>query len=696
MKVKYLVSLLAVFGFSFFPTKGQCDLVLTDVDIEEGTFTIEFLNTTNCGGTGGPDGVSEIQIGFQALDPDNDCAAINQGWTFPSGITTSNTSNHPGWVFSSTSSETLNNWTNGWDDWAWDIDPPYYAGETITFPLYNQYEQDCVNGPFANNLSCQLEDALDFWLDEGLSIQAVIWQISYGPTMYADNGGWAEVGGLGDGITPPCCGLYEDDNFLDNWIIIGPCNESFIPGCTDPFACNFDSLATDDDGSCVYCDETLCDSVPSWCYGCLDPVALNYDEDSQIDDGSCVYSVGPDLVPINVEVIEVLCFDTLPITFFRISITLTNIGTMDVVDWCATTFLSQANYQCPNADVAVGDTITVEATFPATWNSGQPNYLEVDFVEGPDGFPEIVTGNNILPGWTMPDYVDCAFIIEGCTNPCANNYNPDATEDNGSCEYDVIIDSIYVELPPDTITIIDVIDSLIYITDTLYVELPPDTIIELQIDTIYVPWEWYIYDTVYVDNYIYDTTYVEIIVDNYIYDTTYIEVQLPPDTIEIQLPPDTITIVETEFIFETDTIFETEIVYITDSLYITLVDTIIEYQFIEIDCSTGLPCGDLGFEECDPLVVYIPNTFTPNNDGVNDVWEVILEPNCWTEVEVRVFNRWGDLVFESFDPYYLSWNGSYMGGGSYVPDGVYYWTFSGRKINTTVIEELQGHVTIFR
>ena len=64
-----------------------------------------------------------------------------------------------------------------------------------------------------------LLNAFDFWMDQGLGIQAVIWQISYGPTMYSDNGGWAEVGGLGGGITPDCCGLYEDSNWQDNWII---------------------------------------------------------------------------------------------------------------------------------------------------------------------------------------------------------------------------------------------------------------------------------------------------------------------------------------------------------------------------------------------------------------------------------------------------------------------------------------------
>jgi len=53
-----------------------------------------------------------------------------------------------------------------------------------------------------------------------------------------------------------------------------------IVGCTDPMACNYDSLATCNVGSCLY-----------YCGGCLDPMALNYVSDSQFDDGSCVYDV---------------------------------------------------------------------------------------------------------------------------------------------------------------------------------------------------------------------------------------------------------------------------------------------------------------------------------------------------------------------------------------------------------------------
>jgi hypothetical protein len=53
-----------------------------------------------------------------------------------------------------------------------------------------------------------------------------------------------------------------------------------VYGCTDSDACNYNSNATDDDGSCEY------DS----CVGCTDPDALNYNSDATIDDGSCVYN----------------------------------------------------------------------------------------------------------------------------------------------------------------------------------------------------------------------------------------------------------------------------------------------------------------------------------------------------------------------------------------------------------------------
>ena len=648
MRFKYLVSLLTVLSL-LFSTRGQCDLILTDVDVEAGTFTIEFLNTTSCGGTGGPDGVSEIQIGFQALDPDNDCAAMNQGWTFPSGITIPDDNNHPGWVFSSTSAEMpFSNWTNLWDDWPWDIDPPYYAGETITFPLYNQYQNDCSPGAFwANNLTCQLEDALNFWLDEGYSIQAVIWQISYGPTMYAEDGGWAEVGPNGDG-TNTGVGIYDDENFLDNWVIIGPCAEE---------------------------------------------------------------SPGPDAVIGNVE-FNVGCLDDTPI--YNIDYTIYNYGDEEITDYCVEIW-NEDYFQCYNGDlfnggfggyaIPPGEGQAFSTPFFEYEGIGSFFTMTVDSVNGTD---EIVTGNNNTT----------VFYPEFPTCPTPG-------------------DTVFVELPPDTITFYDIdtiyitnteyiidtveIETITYIyqidsifvtdtvTDTLYIELPPDTLILTEIDTIYIPWEWYIYDTVYVDNFIYDTTYIEVqlppdtIIET-VYDTLY---WFYEDTLYITLPPDTVTITETELIYDTlyidNYIYEYDTVYITETEYIVLTDTITEYiiQEILIDCNTGLPCGEEppGIDCPDWTTIHIPNTFTPNNDGVNDVWQIKYDLYCWENIEFWVYNRWGNIVYHdygsSFDSYPF-WDGSMDNGDHYVADGVYVYLVKGKRIGRSEVVEAQGHVTIFR
>ncbi|MFD3002317.1 gliding motility-associated C-terminal domain-containing protein [Pontibacter toksunensis] len=67
--------------------------------------------------------------------------------------------------------------------------------------------------------------------------------------------------------------------------------------------------------------------------------------------------------------------------------------------------------------------------------------------------------------------------------------------------------------------------------------------------------------------------------------------------------------------------------------------------------------------------VDIPDGFTPNGDGINDLWAIknlsILFPNC----KVMVFNRWGSLVFES-KGYSTPWDGTHK--GKMLPDGTYY------------------------
>jgi gliding motility-associated-like protein len=62
-------------------------------------------------------------------------------------------------------------------------------------------------------------------------------------------------------------------------------------------------------------------------------------------------------------------------------------------------------------------------------------------------------------------------------------------------------------------------------------------------------------------------------------------------------------------------------------------------------------------EGCEPRL-FAPEVFTANKDGLNDVFEL---PNAHiTDFELRIFNRWGEIIFESHDPDKL-WDGTYHG-----------------------------------
>lgn len=67
----------------------------------------------------------------------------------------------------------------------------------------------------------------------------------------------------------------------------------------------------------------------------------------------------------------------------------------------------------------------------------------------------------------------------------------------------------------------------------------------------------------------------------------------------------------------------------------------------------------------------LPNTFTPNNDGANDLYTPI-ESQFISRVDMEVFNRWGQKVFVTQEPS-INWDGTNMGGKE-LADGVYFYT----------------------
>jgi gliding motility-associated-like protein len=101
------------------------------------------------------------------------------------------------------------------------------------------------------------------------------------------------------------------------------------------------------------------------------------------------------------------------------------------------------------------------------------------------------------------------------------------------------------------------------------------------------------------------------------------------------------------------------------------------------------------------LVIFIPNAFSPNSDGLNETFKPSLFGSGISTYFFRVFNRWGEIIFESDDPN-IGWNGDKSDSHSisidnyYVPDGIYNWTLVVRSVFSSEVEEFSGHVILIR
>ncbi len=85
---------------------------------------------------------------------------------------------------------------------------------------------------------------------------------------------------------------------------------------------------------------------------------------------------------------------------------------------------------------------------------------------------------------------------------------------------------------------------------------------------------------------------------------------------------------------------------------------------------------------------HLPNAFTPNGDGFNDIYTPILPFRFIDHVDMKIFDRWGNLVFTTSDPM-LNWDGKDSKLGKDVNEGVYYYV-------CTVYEITVGGVVPFK
>lgn len=88
----------------------------------------------------------------------------------------------------------------------------------------------------------------------------------------------------------------------------------------------------------------------------------------------------------------------------------------------------------------------------------------------------------------------------------------------------------------------------------------------------------------------------------------------------------------------------------------------------------------------------VPNVFTPNADGFNDTYLPITTFQ-YEEFEFLIFNRWGQLVYKTANPFFV-WDGKDFTTGNQLPDGTYY--YFGRLKHEENKDEVKGVLTILK
>ncbi len=190
-----------------------------------------------------------------------------------------------------------------------------------------------------------------------------------------------------------------------------------VVGCMEEYACNYNPDATC--GSSNLCDYT--------CYGCTDPSAVNFDAIATVDDGSCcfpenylsVLASGPGFISIsnnNIFFNDYLSLQPGVINYYCLNdgcyildfylLDTTNVCTISITNFYGETLHSFETMQYHTThELSINAIIGCDDPQACNYN------LEVN----------------------CPDFNLCDYSCQGCTDENAQNFDPDATMDDGSC-----------------------------------------------------------------------------------------------------------------------------------------------------------------------------------------------------------------------------------------------------------------------
>ncbi|NNC83213.1 MAG: gliding motility-associated C-terminal domain-containing protein, partial [Flavobacteriales bacterium] len=120
---------------------------------------------------------------------------------------------------------------------------------------------------------------------------------------------------------------------------------------------------------------------------------------------------------------------------------------------------------------------------------------------------------------------------------------------------------------------------------------------------------------------------------------------------------------------------------------------------VQLIITDSIGCTDssrVDIEIMDEFQLFVPSAFSPNDDGINDIFHLEIQDLSPIEYNFQVFDRWGNVVFET-NEYPTQWNGQgNIDQNYFVANGVYVWRVKARSSSTTARIERMGMVTVIR